>query len=125
MYLKNIYVDGAKQALKIMGIPEMPVENLQFKNMVIRSDAGIQMNYASKIEFDNVDLKLEKPGISARFFNSQNIDFKGFNSVGQNQVFLVGGTLTKEVKLQMNHKKIESRDVKILESIKDQVKIME
>jgi polygalacturonase len=125
MYFKNIYVDGAKQALKIMGIPEMPVENLQFKNMVIRSDAGIQMNYASKIKFDNVDLKLEKPGVSARFFNSQNIDFKGFNSEGENQVFLVGGTQTKAVTLNAKHGKLESKDVKILESIKDQVKILE
>ena len=125
MYFKNIYVDGAKQALKIMGIPEMPVENLQFKNMVIRSDAGIQMNYARKIVFDNVDLKLEKPGVSARFFNSQNIDFKGFDSEGENQVFLVGGSLTKVVNLGMKHKKLASKDVKILESIKDQVKILE
>lgn len=125
MYFKNIYVDGAKQALKIMGIPEMPVENLQFKNMVIRSDAGIQMNYARKIVFDNVDLKLDKPSVAARFFNSQNIDFKVFNSEGEDQVFLVGGTQTKEVTLNTKNRKLESKDVKILESIKDQVKIME
>lgn len=125
MFFKNIYVDGAKQALKIMGIPEMPVENLQFKNMVIRSDAGIQMNYARKIEFDNVDLKLDKPGVAARFFNSQNIDFKVFNSEGEDQVFLVGGTQTKEVTLNTKNKKLESKDLKILESIKDQIKIME
>lgn len=125
MYFKNIYVDGAKQALKIMGIPEMPVENLQFKNMVIRSDAGIQMNYASKIVFDNVDLKLEKSGVSARFFNSQNIDFKEFNSEGENQVFLVGGTQTKAVTLNAKHGKLEPKDVKILESINEQVKILD
>jgi polygalacturonase len=125
MFFKNIYVDGAKQALKIMGIPEMPVENLQFKNMVIRSDAGIQMNYARKIEFDNVDLKLDKPGVAARFFNSQNIDFKVFNSEGEDQLFLVGGAQTKEVTLNTKNKKLESKDLKILESIKDQVKIME
>jgi polygalacturonase len=123
MFFKNIYVDGAKQALKIMGIPEMPVENLQFKNMVIRSDAGIQMNYARKIVFDNVDLKLEKSGVAARFFNSQNINFKGFDSEGENQVFLVGGSLTKAVTLGMKHKKLASKDLGILESIKDQVKI--
>ena len=125
MYFKNIYVDGAQQALKIIGIPEMPVENLQFKNMMIRSDAGIQMNYARKIEFDNVDLKLEKPGVSARFFNSQNIDFKGFHSEGEDQVFLVGGTQTKAITLNTKKRKLEYKDVKILESIKDQVKIMD
>ena len=34
--------------------------------MIIRSDIGIQMNYASNIEFENVDLKLEKIGIAAK-----------------------------------------------------------
>lgn len=125
MYFKNIYVDGAQQALKIMGIPEMPVQNIQFQNMIIRSEVGIQMNYTANIDFDNVDLKLDKPGISARFFNSQNIDFKEFNSEGENQLFLVGGNLTKGVTLNMKHRKIYSKDIKVLESIKNQVKIIE
>ncbi len=125
MYFKNIYVDGAQQALKIMGIPEMPVQNIQFQNMIIRSEVGIQMNYTANIDFDNVDLKLDKPGISARFFNSQNIDFKEFNSEGENQLFLVGGNLTKDVTLNMKHRKLYSKDIKVLESIKNQVKIIE
>jgi len=126
MYFKNIYVDGAKQALKIMGIPEMPVQNIQFKNMVIRSEAGIQMNYASKIDFENIDLKLDKPGIAASFSNSQNITVESFKSIGENQMFWVGGAATKEVSLKTNGKKMAfDKDIKVLESIKDQVKIME
>ncbi|WP_163410697.1 glycoside hydrolase family 28 protein [Flavobacterium ajazii] len=125
MYFKNIYVDGAQQAVKIMGIPEMPVENIQFKNMVLRSDAGIQVNYVSNIEFDNVDLNLKKSGFAARLTNGQKISFKGFNSIGENQVFLVGGTTTKEVNLNMKNKKLNDKDLKILESIKDEVKVTE
>ena len=126
MYFKNIYVDGAKQALKIMGIPEMPVQNIQFKNMVIRSEAGIQMNYASKIDFVNIDLRLDKPGIAASFSNSQNITVESFKSIGENQMFWVGGAATKEVSLKTNGKKMAfDKDIKVLESIKDQVKIME
>ena len=125
MYFKNIYVDGAQQALKIMGIPEMPVENIQFKNMIIRSNVGIQVNYATNIEFENVDLKLEKPGVAGKISNSQKISFTGFKSKGENQVFLVGGATTKDVSLNMQNRKIESKDVKVLESIKNQVKIKE
>ncbi|WP_281299304.1 glycoside hydrolase family 28 protein [Flavobacterium limnophilum] len=126
MYFKNIYVDGAKQALKIMGIPEMPVQNIQFKNMVIRSEAGIQMNYASKIDFVNIDLRLDKPGIAASFSNSQNVTVESFKSIGENQMFWVGGAATKEVSLKTNGKKMAfDKDVKVLESIKDQVKIIE
>ncbi|MGQ7944658.1 glycoside hydrolase family 28 protein [Flavobacterium sp. WC2509] len=125
MYFKNIYVDGAKQALKIMGIPEMPVQNIQFKNMIIQSEAGIQVNYGTNIEFDNVNLKLEKTGVSARFFNSQNIDLKGFNTSGENKVFMVGGTTTKNVTLNMQNRKLDSDNINVLESIKSEVKIIE
>ena len=126
MYFKNIYVDGAKQALKIMGIPEMPVDNLQFKNMIIRSDVGIQMNYASKIDFENVDIRLDKPGIAASFSNTQNITVGTFKATGENQLFWVGGTSTKEISLKKNGKKMAfDQDVKVLESIKDEVKLIE
>ncbi|MEO8238859.1 MAG: glycoside hydrolase family 28 protein [Flavobacterium sp.] len=123
MYFKNIYVDGAKQAVKIMGIPEMPVENIQFKNMIVRSDVGILINYGKNIEFDNVDLKLSKAGVSSRLFNSQNINFKKFGTAGENQVFLVGGNTTKDINVNMHNRKLSAKDIKVLESIKNQVKI--
>jgi len=125
MYFKNIYVDGAKQAVKIMGIPEMPVENIRFKNMIVRSDVGIRINYASKIDFENIDLSLDKPGISVSLSNSQNVNVGSFKSTGENQIFWVGGTITKDVTLNMQNRKLQFKDVKVLESIKDQVKIIE
>lgn len=125
MYFKNIYVNGAKQALKIMGIPEMPVENLQFKNMIIRSDIGIQMNYTSKIDFENIDLRLDKPGIAASISNSQHVKIESFKASGENQLFWVGGTETKEISLKSNTKKIAFDKVKLEESVKNQVKIIQ
>ncbi len=125
MYFKNIYVDGAKQALKIMGIPEMPVENIQFKNMIVRSEVGMRINYASKINFENIDLKLYKPGIAVSLSNTQNVKFESFKSAGENQLLWVGGVSTKEILLKTNGKKLASDDVKVLESIKNQVKIIE
>ena len=125
MYFKNIYVDGAKQALKIMGLPEMPVENIRFKNMIVRSDVGIRINYASKIDFENIDLSLDKPGIAVSLSNSRNINVGSFKATGENQMFWVGGTITKDVTLNIQNRKLQFKDVKVLESIKDQVKIIE
>ncbi|MFC3334942.1 glycoside hydrolase family 28 protein [Flavobacterium palustre] len=125
MYFKNIYVNGAKQALKIMGIPEMPVENLQFKNMIIRSDIGIQMNYAGKIDFENIDLRLDKPGIAASISNSQNVKIKSFKATGENQLFWVGGAETKAISLQSTTNKIAFDKVKLEEAVKNQVKIIQ
>ena len=126
MYFKNIYVNGAAQALKIMGIPEMPVANIQFHNMIIRSAIGIQMNYASKIDFKNLDLRLDKPGIAVSFSNSQNINIERFKSTGESQMFWVGGASTKEISLNSDGRKmLFDKDVKVLESIKDEVKLIE
>ena len=125
MYFKNIYVDGAKQAIKIMGIPEMPVENLQFKDMIIRSDAGIQINYAANVELDNVELKLDKTGCSARLANSQHLNFKGYKSTGEDLLFQIGGTSTRDVTLNAKNRQLSSDDMSILEKLKDEVKIIE
>ncbi|MDY0986661.1 glycoside hydrolase family 28 protein [Flavobacterium sp. CFBP9031] len=125
MYFKNIYVNGASQALKIMGIPEMPVANIEFENMIIRSHVGVQLNYASKIAFKNLDLRLEKPGIAVSFSNSKNVSLDGLKSTGENQMFWVGGLETKNISLKTNGKKIVlNKDLKVLESIKDEVKVV-
>ncbi|WP_289659963.1 glycoside hydrolase family 28 protein [Flavobacterium panacagri] len=124
MYFKNIYVNGASQAMKIMGIPEMPVANIQFENMIIRADVGIQMNYTSKIDFKGLDLRLDKPGIAVSFSNSQNVNIEGFKSTGENQMFWVGGTATKDITLNSEGKKmVWDKDVKVLEAVKNEVKI--
>jgi len=126
MYFKNIYVNGASQALKIMGIPEMPVTNIEFENMIIRADVGIQMNYASKIAFKNLDLRLDKPGIAVSFSNSQNVSLDGLKSTGENQMFWVGGLETKDISLKTNGKKmVMNKDLKVLESIKGEVKVVD
>ncbi|MEN2490378.1 glycoside hydrolase family 28 protein [Flavobacterium sp. B11] len=126
MYFKNIYVNGAAQALKIMGIPEMPVTNIEFDNMIIRSDIGVQLNYTSKITFRNLDLRLDKPGIAVSFSNSQNVNLDGLKSTGENQMFWVGGLETKDISLKTNGKKmVMDKDVKVLESIKGEVKVVD
>lgn len=126
MYFKNIYVDGASQALKIMGIPEMPVQNIQFQNMIVRSNVGVQMNYVSHIDFKNLDIRLDKPGIAVSFSNSQSVAIDGFKSTGEKQMFWVGGDDTKDISLKTNGKKMSfGNEVKVLESIKDEVKLIE
>ncbi|WP_281632876.1 glycoside hydrolase family 28 protein [Flavobacterium luteolum] len=126
MYFKNIYVNGAAQALKIMGIPEMPVTNIEFDNMIIRSDIGVQLNYTSKITFKNLDLRLDKPGIAVSFSNSQNVSLDGLKSTGENQMFWVGGLETKDISLKTNGKKmVMDKDLKVLESIKREVKVVD
>lgn len=124
MHFKNIYVDGANMAMKVMGIPEMPVENITFENMLIRAKQGIHMNYADKFNFNNVHLKLDMPGVAAQISNSQDIHFSAFDVQGENQLFKIGGNSTKNISVNMKNRKLTDVDMQVLESIKSQVKII-
>lgn len=125
MHFKHIYVDGAKQALKIMGIPEMPVENISLEQMTIRADDGIQINYATNIRFGQVKLQLEEAKTAVRISSSQQIAFDKFSSSGESQLFAISGETTKAISLQMNERKIADSEISVLESIKEQVRIVE
>lgn len=125
IFFKNIFVDGATQAVKIMGIPEMPVENIQFKNLNIKSDKGIQVNYATNINFENIELTLDKPNVALSFSNSQKVNVSGLKSTGENKFLIVGGTTTKDIAIKIDDKELLSKPIIIKESIKNEVKILE
>lgn len=58
LFISNITCCGAKRAIYINGLPEMPLENMQMKNSVFYScDQGAEINYANKIYFDNVKIE--------------------------------------------------------------------
>lgn len=124
MYFKNIYCDGAKQALKIVGIPEMPVENIQFEDMLIKADKGIGINYATNIGFKNVALHLDQGGVASVLSNSQDLVFDGFTTTGAEELFKIGGTTTKNVRLNMANRSLSEKDIQVLPEIKDEVHIV-
>ncbi|MFV0290390.1 MAG: glycoside hydrolase family 28 protein [Mangrovibacterium sp.] len=123
MHFKDIFVDGAQMAIKAMGIPEMPVENISFDHLIIRANEGINMNYTSKFNFSNVKLKLEKEGVAAKISNSQDCEFNSFDVTGENQLFQIGGTTSKNISLNLKNRQLTNSDISVLESIKEQVKI--
>jgi YhcH/YjgK/YiaL family protein len=55
-YISNIYCRGAKTAIYINGLPEMPVQKIYFENMTISADKGYVQKDAKDIFFKNVKL---------------------------------------------------------------------
>ncbi|MGF6928881.1 DNA sulfur modification protein DndE [Chitinophaga sp. W2I13] len=55
-YINNVTGNGAKRAVFIRGLPEMPVSNIHLSNLVIKADEGIQCQEAENIHFKNVYL---------------------------------------------------------------------
>ncbi len=57
-YFDSIYCKGAEKAISVTGLPEMPVDSIYFKNMMITADKGLETTDAKDIFFENVQLFL-------------------------------------------------------------------
>ena len=55
-YFDNIYCNGAKDAVSITGLPELPVSNIHFKNMIISAGKGFAATDAADLELNNVKI---------------------------------------------------------------------
>ena len=55
-HISNIICDGAKKAIYINGLPEMPLENVVFKDCVIAAQTGADLHHCRNIDFVNVQI---------------------------------------------------------------------
>ena len=52
--IRNVNCQGAHRALKILGLPEMPVGNLTLENSVFRTTSGVECLFASGLQIKGV-----------------------------------------------------------------------
>jgi len=71
-YIDSIYCDGAKQAARVAGLPEMPIHDVTISNSFISADKGFESNFASGITLKNVQII---PRTGAIFSLSETKDF--------------------------------------------------
>ena len=53
-HFSGIVCSGAKQAIYINGLPELPVSGLDFKDCTFTAKKGAEVNYAKDVTFENV-----------------------------------------------------------------------
>ncbi len=56
LYLDNIYCTGAKDAVVLQGLPEIPLKNIELKNLVMTAENGISMFDVDGVEVDNAEI---------------------------------------------------------------------
>jgi polygalacturonase len=59
-FISDVVCRGAKTAISITGLPQMPVQKIHFDNVVISADKGYESKDAKDIDFKNVRLILPK-----------------------------------------------------------------
>ena len=57
IHIENLVCRGADNAIVLVGLPEMPIRNIDFKNVSITSQGGVSLTDAEGIHFDNVQIE--------------------------------------------------------------------
>ncbi len=72
IYIRDVTVKGAMQAVVLQGLPEMNLENVTLSNMLLEADHGFLISDAARVKIRNVDLKTGK-GNAVNIINSSEI----------------------------------------------------
>ena len=111
IYMKNIKVAGADEALALQGLPEMNLQNVRLENATLKAKKGISAVDANGIVLKNVKVMVEK-GPAITIYNSKNINIEGLSYPETKEpVVKVMGSLTENIKLESKDFKDVSRQV--------------
>lgn len=95
IYMKNIYCDGAKDAIVIQGLPEMSIEGIEIENCVMKSDRGISIYDADGIKITSTKIIANSPVV--RINQSKNLSFNNFDPVSNDTWFKIDGAKSSEI----------------------------
>lgn len=99
IYLENIYCNGAKQAVLVDGLPEMPIQKIKISNSYISADEGFESMYAKEFDLENVKIVPKNKDV---YSLNQSSDFKivnGFCPEGTLIFMKVNGNRTSNINL--------------------------
>ncbi len=60
IHFSDLVCSGAKQAIYVNGLPELPLAGVSFKDCVFTADKGVEVHYSEPIDFDNVTVNGEQ-----------------------------------------------------------------
>ncbi|EJF11353.1 glycoside hydrolase family 28 protein [Pontibacter sp. BAB1700] len=111
IYMKNIRVAGADEALALQGLPEMNLQNVNIENAVLKAKKGITAVDSDGIVLKNVRVETEQ-GPALTIYNSKNIDLTGFSfNESKEPAVRVLGPKTEKVRLEKKDFKDATKQV--------------
>ena len=106
-HINEVYCNGAKTAIAITGLPEMPVHNIYFSNINISSLNGVVATDAGALDLKHVVINSAyEPVYQLRNVKGVNIEEGYFSPKGK--IFVKGDNKTEAVKVSLSDK----RDIK-------------
>ncbi len=101
IYAKNVVCNGAAKAIFIRGLPEMNVQNIYLKDMVLQAKEGLDCTEGSNIQLKNVKLITDNTNPVMNIHNSKNIvlDKIGYKE-GAELLLKITGEKSEKISLQ-------------------------
>ncbi|NQU51910.1 MAG: glycoside hydrolase family 28 protein [Bacteroidetes bacterium] len=113
MNLRNIQCEHAGEyAIRIQGLPEMPIESITMEDINVKSEQGILLIDAAAILIKNINVEPKEDAILT-FDNSSNIIIENMGK--SDKTILVKGKGSKEIRLvnsKLNRNKVVYEDCK-------------
>lgn len=76
IYIENVTCRGARRAVALQGLPEMPIRGIHLRNVSITSEQGLACTDAQDIALDKVEI-LNTTGPVVSLFNSRDVRIDG------------------------------------------------
>ena len=86
IYLDSIYCNGARNAVVLQGLPEMPISEIELNNIVMKADKAISLIDADGVKISNAKISSSDPVV--RIMQSKNVSFDHLESMNENKLFM-------------------------------------
>jgi polygalacturonase len=98
-FMNNIYCEGARQAVLVMGLPEMPVQGINITNSVISAGKGFSSKFAEGFTLENVRILPEIGNVFSLNESSNFVIDNGYCPPGTNVFMSVEGKGSVNIKI--------------------------
>ena len=110
---ENIYCNGALRAIQINGLPEMPLKNLSFKNIIIKAEEGVSILNNINSSFDNIKV-IVKNIPAVQIINSGKLSITNFETNLQDKWIEIKGFRTDTI--QISGKEINIKEKVLIDN---------
>jgi polygalacturonase len=121
IFFSDITARGAAQAVELLGLPEMPLQNIELKNVSISAEKGVLGLNADGVKLVNVEILLQKGPVLA-FHNSTNLTIERAGYPAATETFLaLSGNKTDKINLYRMNLAHAKKEIKLAPEVNPNV----
>lgn len=98
IHIRDTVCIGARTAVYMRGLPEMPVKDVRFEHVLIQADRGVECAHAEEIRFSQVSISAKSASLF-RLHNTRKVELERVSALSNVETFLdVTGDNTGQIR---------------------------